>query len=159
MYFSHHLAAENGEPILIKQTLLAPTVTSYSESSTWHWGQKQITTTMLCCSLLTVSLQRLCSASSLWFFLAKISPVFPVGLPNNLASSHQKLRGDLYKQEQPPDIPNSTLKIHRNGNSFCINLWVGPSSPAPGTVVSILLDSQETYQRKYLLILSNQKMA
>lgn len=38
-----------------------------SQSPTWHWGQKQITTTILCSSLLSVSLQRLCSSSSLWF--------------------------------------------------------------------------------------------
>lgn len=77
--------------ISVKETLLAPTVTPYSESSTWHWGQKPITTTISCSTILSVSLQRLCSSSSLWFCWQKISRAFPVGLPNNLVSSHQKL--------------------------------------------------------------------
>lgn len=53
-----------------------PTLTPYSESSTLHWGQKQITTTMLCSPLLSVSLQTLCSTSSL-ILLAKNLPCVP----------------------------------------------------------------------------------
>ena len=139
MYFSHPLAAGSGEPIIIQQTLLAPQWHPFqSLSHGTRDRSRSPQTSFLCSAFLSVSFQMFCSSSSSVILLAKNSRVFPMGLPNKLVSSYQKLHEDLYKQARSPVSPNSTLKIHRREKSswlwlICCNLWAGSNSPGPLT--------------------------